>query len=240
MEVSYIFHLASRPSPIDYQENPMETALTDVLGTKNMLELAGRNKARFLLTSTSEVYGDPEVHPQTEDYWGNVNPIGPRACYDESKRLSETITMIQQRKNKLDTRIARIFNTYGPRMRKDDGRVIPNFVNQCLMKKPITVYGIGKQTRSFCYVSDMIKGIEKFMFTPNLSGEIVNIGNPDERTIIELSKSIKNLAKSKSEITHQSLPKDDPTKRRPDISKAKKDIRMGSGNKTSRWFTKNN
>ena len=245
LKVDFIFHLASRPSPIDYQENPMETALTDILGTKNMLDLALKNKARFLLTSTSEVYGDPEVHPQHEDYWGNVNPVGPRACYDESKRLSETLTMICHNKNNLDTRIARIFNTYGPKMRLDDGRVIPNFVTQCLTGKPITIFGDGKQTRSMCYVDDMINGLMKLMFTENLSGKIINLGNPNELTIIKLAEILREKTDSKSEIIFKLLPKNDPAKRKPDITRAKKllgwesKINLDNGlEKTIEWFRK--
>jgi nucleoside-diphosphate-sugar epimerase len=187
-----------------------------------MLQLAKKNKARLLLSSTSEVYGDPLEHPQKETYWGNVNPFGVRSCYDESKRFAEALTMSFHRKHNLDVRIARIFNTFGSRMRLDDGRVIPNFIVESLTGKPITVYGDGKQTRSFCYISDMIEGLLKLMFKDNISGEVVNLGNPEERSILDFAALIKKMTNSNSEITFKPLPKDDPTRRKPDISKAKK------------------
>jgi nucleoside-diphosphate-sugar epimerase len=221
-EVNFIFHLASPASPIDYQKLPIETSMANSIGTYNMLQLAKKNKARLLLASTSEVYGDPIEHPQKETYWGNVNPFGVRSCYDESKRFAEALTMSFYRKHNLDVRIARIFNTFGPRMRLDDGRVIPNFIVQSLTGKPITVYGDGKQTRSFCYISDMIDGLMKLMFKDNISGEVVNLGNPEERTILSVAGTIKDITNSNSEITFKELPEDDPTKRKPDITKAKK------------------
>jgi len=222
LKVDFIFHLASPASPIDYQKLPIETSLANSLGTYNMLVLARKNKTRFLLASTSEVYGDSLEHPQKETYWGNVNPLGPRSCYDESKRFAEALTMSFQRKHNLDVRIARIFNTYGPRMRLDDGRVLPNFIVQILSNKPITVYGDGTQTRSFCFISDMIAGLMKFMFTDNLSKEVINLGSSDEKKIIDVANFLKKLVSSESEIIFKPLPKDDPTKRKPDTTKAKK------------------
>ena len=222
IRADYIFHLASPASPASYMEYSIETSLTNSIGTYMMLELARKNKARFLLASTSEVYGDPLEHPQRETYWGNVNPLGVRACYDESKRFAESLTMSFHRKYGLGVRIARIFNTFGPRMRSDDGRVIPNFIVQALSGKDITVYGDGKQTRSFCYVSDMVDGLMKLMFTEGIDGEAVNLGNPDERTIIEVARIVKRLTNSESRIVFKPLPPDDPTRRRPDITKARR------------------
>ena len=221
VKIDCIFHLASPASPVDYQQRPIETMMANSLGTKNMLELAKAKKAKILLASTSEVYGDPEKHPQSEDYWGNVNPVGPRSCYDESKRFSEALSTTYHRVYGLDVKIARIFNTYGPRMRSNDGRVIPNFVTQALGNKPITVYGDGKQTRSFCFVSDMVDGLIRLMESEHC-GESFNLGNPDERKIINVAKKIKTMAGSKSEIVFVSLPEDDPVRRKPDISKAKR------------------
>jgi len=221
-DVSFIFHLASPASPVDYQNYPEETALVNSLGTINMLRLAVKNKARFLFASTSEVYGDPLMHPQKETYWGNVNSFGPRSCYDEGKRFGETLTYVYIQKYGLDARIVRIFNTYGPRMQKDDGRVVSNFINQVLEEKTLTIYGDGSQTRSFCYVSDLVRGIEKVMFKNRLKGEIVNLGNSEEWTILELAEKIKKLTGSKSKIVFKKLPKNDPKRRRPDISKAKR------------------
>jgi len=222
LKVDFIFHLASPASPIDYQKLPIETSLANSLGTYNMLVLAKKNKARFLLASTSEVYGDSLEHPQKETYWGNVNPLGPRSCYDESKRFAEALTMSFQRKYNLDVRIARIFNTYGPRMRLDDGRVLPNFIVQTLSNRPITVYGDGTQTRSFCFISDMVSGLMKFMFTDSLSKEVINLGSSDEKKIIDVANFLKKLLSSKSDIIFKPLPKDDPTKRKPDTTKAKR------------------
>ena len=222
VNVDCVFHLASPASPVDYQKLPIETSMANSLGTYNILNLAKNNNARFLLASTSEIYGNPLEHPQRETYCGNVNPIGIRSCYDESKRFAESLTMSFYRKYDLDVRIARIFNTFGPRMRKDDGRAIPNFITQALTCNDITVYGNGKQTRSFCYVDDMIDGLMKLMFTEGLNGEVFNLGNPDERTIINVAKMIKELTHSRSNIVFKPLPKDDPLRRKPDITKAKK------------------
>jgi dTDP-glucose 4,6-dehydratase len=220
--IDYIFHLASPASVIDYQKYSQETAFVNSLGTIRMLELVKKNNAAFVMASTSEVYGDPKEHPQKETYWGNVNPNGVRACYDESKRFAEAITMVYHRKYGLDTRIMRIFNTYGPRMRKTDGRVVSNFINQALENKPLTVYGDGTQTRSFCFVSDLVSGIMKLMFTSEAKGEVVNLGNPEEYTMLELAQKILTLAKTTSQIVFEPLPQDDPTQRRPDITKAQK------------------
>ncbi|MEW6410119.1 MAG: UDP-glucuronic acid decarboxylase family protein [Nitrospirota bacterium] len=223
-EINYIFHFASPASPVFYQWYPLETALVNSTGTKNLLDLTLKGKTKFLLASTSEVYGDPLFHPQSENYWGNVNPVGLRSCYDESKRLAETLTTIYHREFGCDVTIVRIFNTYGPRMRRDDGRVISNFITQSIEGLPLTVYGNGKQTRSLCYIDDMIDGIVKVMFSDNTSGGIFNLGNPEETTIIELAGLIKKLTKSKSEVIFYPAPVDDPQKRCPDISKAKKHI----------------
>jgi len=220
IEVDQIFHLACPASPVHYQYNPIKTIKTNVMGTINMLGLAKRVGARILLSSTSEVYGNPKVHPQKEEYWGNVNPIGPRSCYDEGKRVAETLMMDYYRQNNVDIRIVRIFNTYGPRMALDDGRVISNFIVQALKGEPITVYGDGGQTRSFCYVSDLIEGLIKAMES-DLIGP-VNLGNPNEIKIIELAKTILKLTNSKSEIVFRPLPPDDPIRRCPDITLARK------------------
>jgi UDP-glucuronate decarboxylase len=215
-----IYHLACPASPIYYQHDPIKTVKTNVVGTLNMLELAERNKARFLITSTSEVYGDPKIHPQVESYWGNVNPIGPRACYDEGKRCAETLTMEYYRHKKLDVRISRLFNTYGPRMKNNDGRVISNFIVQALLAEGITVYGDGSQTRSFCYVSDTVEALIRLMNSTETGPNPVNIGNPEEVTVLELAQRIGKIFGSK--IIHKELPQDDPTRRRPDISRAQK------------------
>jgi dTDP-glucose 4,6-dehydratase len=219
-DIDYIFHLASPASPIDYQKLQIETMLVNSFGTYNMLKLALDKKARFLLASTSEVYGDPLEHPQKEEYWGNVNPIGERSCYDESKRFAESLTMNFHRKHNLDVGIVRIFNTYGPRMRKDDGRVMPNFINQALNNREITINGDGSQTRSFCYISDMVNGLKRVMFS-TATGPI-NLGNQNETKIIEVAKLIKKLTNSRSAQVFRELPEDDPVKRCPDISKARK------------------
>lgn len=219
-KIDFLFHLASPASPIDYLELPIQTLKVGALGTHNMLGLARGKNARFLLASTSEVYGDPLVNPQSEEYWGNVNPIGPRGVYDEAKRFAEAITMAYHRYHKLDTRIVRIFNTYGPRMRLDDGRVVPNFVRQALRGEDLTVYGDGSQTRSFCYASDEIDGIYRLMMSDYILP--VNIGNPEEHTIIEFAKIILKMTGSSSKIAFKPLPVDDPKQRRPDITKAKK------------------
>ncbi|HLP89968.1 MAG TPA: UDP-glucuronic acid decarboxylase family protein [Nostocaceae cyanobacterium] len=219
LEVEQIYHLACPASPVHYQYNPVKTIKTNVIGTLNMLGLAKRVKARFLLASTSEVYGDPEVHPQTEDYRGNVNPIGIRSCYDEGKRVAETLSFDYYRQNKVDIRVARIFNTYGPRMLENDGRVVSNFVVQALRGIPLTVYGEGTQTRSFCYVSDLVDGLMRLMNNDYIGP--VNLGNPDEYTILELAKAVQNLINPDAEIKFEPLPADDPRRRRPDITTAK-------------------
>lgn len=221
-DIDYIFHLASPASPADFQKYSQEIALVNSVGTTNVLELATKFKARTLIVSTSEVYGDPKQHPQKETYRGNVNPFGPRSCYDESKRFGETITYIYIQKYGIDARIVRIFNTYGPRMQKDDGRVVSNIVNQAVTGKPLTVYGDGTQTRSFCYVSDMVEGIIKAMMTRGTKGEIFNLGSPEEYNMIDLAKKIKKMTGSKSKIVFKPLPPDEPGRRRPDILKAKR------------------
>lgn len=223
LEVDQIYHLACPASPIHYQLNAIKTVKTNVMGTINMLGLAKRIKARILLASSSEIYGNATVHPQTESYWGNVNPIGIRACYDEGKRVAETLMMGYHRQNKVDIKIARIFNTYGPRMAVYDGRAISNFITQALRGKPLTVHGDGSQTRSFCYVSDLIKALLALMGTEGFTGP-VNLGNPEEHTILEVAEKIIKLAKSASRIVHKPLPADDPLRRRPDISLAKKKL----------------
>ncbi len=218
--IDFVLHFASPASPEDYLRFPIQTLKVGSLGTHNSLGLAKTKKAVFMLASTSEVYGDPLVHPQPESYWGNVNSIGVRGCYDESKRFAEAITMAYHRVHKIDTRVIRIFNTYGPRMRINDGRVIPNFIYQALHSKPLTVYGRGRQTRSFCYISDLVDGIFKLMHAPiNVP---VNLGNPDEFTILELAKMIIGLTATRSKIIFKPLPEDDPRQRQPDISRAKK------------------
>lgn len=222
LAADYVFHLASRASPVDFEQYAMDILLTNSQGTYNMLQLAEQNKARFLLASTAEVYGDPQRHPQDEGYWGNVNPIGVRACYDEAKRFAEALSLSFHRQRRLDVRIARIFNTYGERMRQDDGRVIPNLINQAIDRKPITVYGDGTQTRSFCYISDMVDGLVRLMFTDGLQGEVLNLGSQNEITVLEVAQLVKNLTHSSSEIVFCPLPQDDPLRRKPDITKAKR------------------
>ncbi len=217
-EVDFVYHLASPASPIDYLRLPLHTLKVGSYGTHHMLGLAKFKRARFLLASTSEVYGDPEVHPQKEDYWGHVNPIGPRGVYDEAKRYAEALTMAYHRQQGVDTSIVRIFNTYGPRMRPHDGRAIPTFLRQALQDRPLTVFGSGEQTRSFCYVDDLIRGIVALAgsdaHTP------VNIGNPDEFTLLELAKTVIEVTDSRSEIVYEALPVDDPQQRRPEIERA--------------------
>jgi UDP-glucuronate decarboxylase len=220
VEVDEIFHLACPASPVHYQRNPVRTIRTAVQGTLNMLDMAREIHARILIASTSEVYGDPKEHPQTETYWGHVNPIGPRACYDEGKRCAETLTVSYARQYDVITRIARIFNTYGPRMHEDDGRVVSNFVMQALRGEPITIYGDGEQTRSFCYVSDLIEGFIRLMALEQDPGP-VNLGNPRESTVRELAEIVIGLTGSDSKLRREPLPIDDPTQRCPDISKAK-------------------
>jgi dTDP-glucose 4,6-dehydratase len=211
--------MASPASPKDYLEHPIETLDVGSLGTRQMLELAREKGARFLVTSTSECYGDPHVHPQVETYWGNVNPVGPRSCYDESKRFAEAITMAYHRQHKVRTNIARIFNTFGPRMKLDDGRVVPAFLDQALNGKPMTVFGTGSQTRSFCYVSDLVDGLYRLMQSDERYP--VNLGNPREMTILEFAQHIREMTGAKSEIVFEPLPEDDPKQRRPDITKAR-------------------
>ena len=218
--VDYVWHFASPASPIDYLEIPIQTLKVGSLGTHKVLGLAREKKARILLASTSEIYGDPLVHPQREDYWGNVNSVGPRGCYDESKRFAEALMMAYHREHAIDTRIVRIFNTYGPRMRLRDGRVVPAFMGQALTGKPLTVFGKGQQTRSFCYCSDLIEGIYRLMMSD--TSDPVNIGNPQELTILEFAQRILRLTKSRSKIIYKPLPQDDPQQRQPDITRAKK------------------
>jgi dTDP-glucose 4,6-dehydratase len=218
-DLDYILHFASPASPIDYLKLPIQTLKVGSLGTHKALGLAKAKGARFLLASTSEVYGDPLIHPQHEEYWGNVNPIGVRGVYDEAKRFAEALTMAYHRSHNVDTRIVRIFNTYGPRMRVDDGRAIPAFMSQALTGQPITVFGAGKQTRSVCYVSDLVDGIFRLLMSDVV--DPVNIGNPDELTMLELALEVKELAGSQSEIIFKPLPKDDPQVRRPDSTRAR-------------------
>ncbi|WP_404784353.1 UDP-glucuronic acid decarboxylase family protein [Altericista sp. CCNU0014] len=222
LEVDQIYHLACPASPVHYQHNPVKTIKTNVMGTMNMLGLAKRVKARFLLSSTSEVYGDPEVHPQSEDYRGNVNPIGPRSCYDEGKRVAETLAFDYHRQNHVDIRVARIFNTYGPRMLEEDGRVVSNFVVQALKGDPVTVYGDGSQTRSFCYVSDLVEGLIRLMNGDYIGP--VNLGNPEEYTVLELAQKIQSMIRSGEEVQFKPLPQDDPRRRQPDITCAKQKL----------------
>ncbi len=220
MEVDQIYHLACPASPVHYQYNPVKTVKTNVLGTLNMLGLAKRVKARFFLASTSEVYGDPEVHPQPEEYRGNVNTIGIRSCYDEGKRMAETLAFDYHRQNDVDIRVVRIFNTYGPRMLENDGRVVSNFIVQALSGQPLTVYGDGSQTRSFCYVSDLVEGFIRLMNSAQTGP--INLGNPGEYTILELAKTIQKMVNPDAEVQYKPLPQDDPRRRKPDITKARK------------------
>jgi UDP-glucuronate decarboxylase len=219
LEVDQIYHLACPASPVHYQYNPVKTIKTNVMGTLNMLGLAKRIKARFLLASTSEVYGDPEVHPQSEDYRGNVNTIGIRSCYDEGKRVAETLAFDYHRQNGVDIRVARIFNTYGPRMLENDGRVVSNFIVQALRGIPLTVYGDGSQTRSFCYVSDLVEGLMRLMNGDEIGP--INLGNPDEYTILQLAQTIQAMINPEAELKFEPLPQDDPRRRKPDITRAK-------------------
>jgi len=222
VEVDQIYNLACPASPIHYQHDPVQTTKTTVHGAINMLGLAKRINARILQASTSEIYGDPSIHPQTEEYWGNVNPIGPRSCYDEGKRCAETLFFDYHRQHKLDIKVVRIFNTYGPNMHPDDGRVVSNFIMQALTNQDITVYGNGEQTRSFCYIDDLIEGMLKMMDSGKENIGPINLGNPTEFKIIELAKLIIQLTNSKSKIINKDLPIDDPIRRKPDISLAKK------------------
>jgi dTDP-glucose 4,6-dehydratase len=232
-DVDFVYHLASPASPIDYLRLPLHTLKVGSHGTHHMLGVAKFKRARFLLASTSEVYGDPQVHPQTEDYWGHVNPIGPRGVYDEAKRYAEAMTMAYHRQQGVDTAIVRIFNTYGPRMRAHDGRAIPTFLRQALQDRPLTVFGAGEQTRSFCYVDDLIRGIVSLAGSDVHSP--VNIGNPNEFTLLELAKAVIEVTDSRSEIVHEPLPTDDPRQRRPDIGRARDllgwepEIELGDG-----------
>ena len=224
IEVDEIYNLACPASPIHYQFNPIKTIKTSVAGSINMLGLAKRIKAKILQASTSEVYGDPQVHPQTEDYWGHVNPIGSRACYDEGKRCAEALFVNYRKQNKVRIKIARIFNTYGPRMDPQDGRVVSNFIMQALKGEDITIYGTGEQSRSFCYVDDMIEGLIRLMNTDDSFTGPVNLGNPNEMTMLDLASMVKDLSGSGSGITYKELPEDDPMQRQPDISLAKKTL----------------
>jgi UDP-glucuronate decarboxylase len=223
VEVDEIYNLACPASPIHYQRDPVQTTKTSVHGAINMLGLSKRTKARILQASTSEVYGDPEIHPQPESYWGKVNPIGPRSCYDEGKRCAETLFFDYQRQHKMDIKVARIFNTYGPRMHPNDGRVVSNFIVQALRNKPITIYGDGFQSRSFCYVDDLIKGIVLLMNKEGFTGP-VNLGNPVEFTMIELAEKIRHLIGSRSKLVYKPLPADDPKQRQPDIEIARREL----------------
>jgi UDP-glucuronate decarboxylase len=221
VEVDQVYNMACPASPVHYQFDPVQTTKTSVHGAINMLGLAKRTKARILQASTSEVYGDPDVHPQQEDYWGNVNPIGPRSCYDEGKRCAETLFFDYYRQHQLDIKVARIFNTYGPRMHPNDGRVVSNFIVQALRGEDITLYGDGQQTRSFCYVDDLVNGLIALMESPEGVTGPINLGNPGEFTIRELAEHVIDLTGSKSQLTNKPLPEDDPKKRRPDITRAK-------------------
>jgi dTDP-glucose 4,6-dehydratase len=242
-KIDYILHFASPASPVDYQKYPIQTLKVGSLGTHKALGLAREKKAKFLLASTSEVYGDPQVNPQKEDYWGNVNSLGPRGMYDEAKRFAEALTMAYHRYHGIDTRIARLFNTYGPRMRKEDGRVVPTFIHQALKGKSITVFGDGSQTRSFCYVSDLVEGVYKLMISE--INEPVNLGSPDEMSIQDFARLVLEITGSQSKIVYKPLPENDPKVRRPDISKARKylkwqpkvELREGL-KKTLAWFEK--
>lgn len=243
MAVDFVLHFASPASPVDYLTYPIQTLKVGSLGTHNTLGLAKLKKAKYFLASTSEVYGDPQVHPQKETYWGHVNPIGPRGVYDEAKRFAEAITMAYRRYHKIDTKIIRIFNTYGPRMRIHDGRVVPNFIYQVLRRQPLTVYGNGHQTRSFCFYTDLIEGILRMM-SASVPGP-VNLGNPEEFTILEFAKLVVKISGTKSKIVFKPLPVDDPKQRRPDITLAKKylgwhpQVQLEEGLKeTLAWFTK--
>lgn len=242
--VHYVLHFASPASPVDYSEHPIDTMEVGAQGTQNSLEIARAKKAVFLVASTSEVYGDPLQHPQKESYWGNVNPNGPRSMYDEAKRYAEAITCTYRRVYKMDAKIVRIFNTYGPRMQLKDGRVVPQFIDQILHNRPLTVYGNGKQTRSFCYMDDLIDGITRLLFS-KLEGP-VNVGNPREFTILEFAKLVRKFYNPKAKIVYEPLPKDDPKQRKPDITIARKQlgwepkVPLEEGiQRTMDWFTKN-
>ena len=229
VEVDEIYNLACPASPVHYQFDPVQTTKTSVHGSINMLGLAKRVKAKILQASTSEVYGDPEVHPQREDYWGKVNPIGIRACYDEGKRCAETLFFDYHRQHKLKIKVARIFNTYGPHMHPNDGRVVSNFIVQALKGEAITIYGAGQQSRSFCYVSEMVDGLVRLMRTPDELTGPVNLGNPEVFTMLELAEAVKDLTGSGSELTYEPLPEDDPVQRQPDITLARKELGWNPG-----------
>jgi len=243
IEADLVFHLASPASVPDYLARPLETLRVNSQGTWHLIDLARRQGARFLFTSTSEIYGDPQVHPQAETYWGNVNPIGPRACYDESKRFGEALVTTAVRTQGLDGRLVRIFNTYGPHSRPGDGRVMPNFIVAALSREPTTIYGNGLQTRSFCYVSDMVAGLMAAMLDPKTRGEVFNLGNPDEITMLDLAAFVAEQLGSEAGIVFRPLPVDDPTKRKPDIAKAERslgwspriDLEQGVA-RTAEWF----
>ncbi|MGH7739099.1 MAG: UDP-glucuronic acid decarboxylase family protein [bacterium] len=221
----YVFHLASPASPVGYMKNSIETILTNSMGSLQLLEYCRKRKAKFLFASTSEVYGNPQVHPQTENYWGHVNSFGPRSCYDESKRLGEALVYEYIHKFKVDARVIRIFNTYGPRLNENDGRVVSNMITQALHGQPLTIYGDGSQTRSFCFVTDLVAGIWAAIYKPKTAGEVFNLGNPHETTIKDFAKEIVKLCGApEAKIVHQSLPQDDPMRRKPDISKAQKTL----------------
>jgi UDP-glucuronate decarboxylase len=245
IEVDQIYNLACPASPIHYQRDPVQTTKTSVHGAINLLGLAKRLRAKILQASTSEIYGDPNVHPQVEKYWGNVNPIGPRSCYDEGKRCAETLFFDYYRQHNMPIKVVRIFNTYGPRMHPNDGRVMSNFIVQALLGRDITIYGDGSQTRSFCYVDDLIDGLIRMMATPAANVGPINIGNPEEFTILQLAKLVIEMTGSHSKIIHRPKPQDDPRKRRPDISRAQETlnwsprISLGEGlNKTVAYFEK--
>jgi nucleoside-diphosphate-sugar epimerase len=242
-DVDCVFNLASYASPAYYQTWAIDTLMTNSLGSYQLLELARRRKAKYLFASTSEIYGDPLHHPQTETDWGNVNPVGIRACYDEAKRFGEALTMEFVRKHRLDARIVRIFNTYGPRLQPDDGRVVSNFIVQALAKRPLTIYGRGQQTRSFCYVDDLVEGLVRSMFRPKTQGQIINLGNPREFTILEAAQLIRRLTGLKLPLAYRPLPGDDPQRRRPDIRRAQRllgwtpKVPLAQGlRKTLEWF----
>src|SRR5450756_337497 len=244
-EVDYIFNLASPASPVDYANMPIKTMLANAVGTKNCLELARRLGVRMLLSSTSEVYGDPEVSPQAEDYFGHVNPVGPRSCYDEGKRFAEALCKAYEREHGTDIVIVRIFNTYGTRMRPGDGRVIPNFVSQALAGEPFTIYGDGSQTRSFCHVSDMVKALVLAVQTTEAGGEVINVGNPDEMRIIDLAARLREKTGTSSPLVFEPLPEDDPLQRKPDITRAMKvlgwapEVSLDEGlSDTISWFNR--
>jgi UDP-glucuronate decarboxylase len=244
VEVDEIYHLACPASPVHYQRDPVQTTKTSVHGSINMLGLAKRTKARILLASTSEVYGDPTIHPQTEDYWGNVNPIGVRSCYDEGKRCAETLFMDYRRQHDMDTKIVRIFNTYGPRMAPDDGRVVSNFIMQALTGEPLTIYGSGDQTRSFCYVDDLVDGLLAMMNTPPEVAGPVNLGNPEEVTMLELAQKVTRIAGATMALQQEPLPQDDPMQRCPDTTLAERVLDWSAStsldkglDETVRWFS---